>query len=42
MEPLDELSHTGQNVIAVVDDTVHIADEAMLLIEVQCVFHNTP
>ena len=30
MQPLDELRHTGQNAVAVIDHAVHVADEAVL------------
>ena len=39
VEPPDEFRHAGQDLIAVIDHAVHIADEAALLVEVKCMFH---
>ena len=35
MEPLDELRHTRQDPVAVIDDAVHIADKAFFCVEIQ-------
>ena len=34
VEPLDKLCHAGQDPVAVIDDAVHIADEAALGVEI--------
>ena len=34
MQPLNELRHPRQNAVAVVDDAVHIADEAFFLVKI--------
>ena len=34
MQPLDELRHARQDAVAVVDDAIHIADEALFLVEI--------
>ena len=34
MKPLDELRHTGQDSVAVIDDAVHIADKAFFCVEI--------
>ena len=34
LEPLDELRHAGEDAVAMVDDTVHIADEALFGVEI--------
>ena len=41
MKPLDKFPYTGKNLVAVVDHTVHIADEALFRIEIDRVklFH---
>ena len=35
VEPLDELRHAGEDAVPVVDDAVHIADEALFRVEVK-------
>ena len=39
VQPVDELRHARQNTIAVVDHTVHIADEALFLVEIDGSMH---
>ena len=34
LEPLDELRHAGEDAVAMVDDTVHITDEAFFGVEI--------
>ena len=34
VEPLDELRHSGQNSVSMVDDSVHIADKALFLVKI--------
>ena len=34
IQPVDKFSHTGQDDIAVVDDTVHVADKAFFAVKV--------
>ena len=34
VQPLDELRHARQDAVAVVDDAIHIADEALFLVEI--------
>ena len=34
MEPLEELRNAGQNLIAVIDHAVHVADKALFLLKI--------
>ena len=42
MQPLNELRHPRQNAVAVVDDAVHIADEAFFLVKIDGSLHVVP
>ena len=37
VQPLDKFRYTGQDMVAMVDDTIHIADEALLFIKIEIV-----
>ena len=37
VQPLDKFRYTGQDMVAMVDDTIHITDEALLFIKIEIV-----